>query len=195
MKIIITEEQFKKLINEDATSGLIVYHGTNTKINKFVDDFIGGDEAIDANGPGIYFSDTEVDSEHFGPIMYTVRLNSNKFLTDKSKKGITPVKAAQLIKMKSDWQMNAQDWDENPNVGINMFLKETFSNEENAKEILLTIWISYYRYNPLEFARNCVKLGIDGINVTNHWGGGGSSEHYIVYNPAIIEVLNVKNGD
>lgn len=195
MKLIITENQFNQLLNENIND-IIVYHGTNHKIDKFTDDFVGGEQAIDANGPGIYFSDTEFDSEHFGNIMYTVRLNSNKFITDKNKKGITPSIAIKLIKLNDNWEINAQDWHENPNVGLNIFLRELFKNNDNGKDILLEIYGDYYRYAPIKFVRNCTLLGIDGIKLTNLWGGGGSSEHYVVYNPNIIEIINIKtNGD
>ena len=184
------------IIKEDTNSnneyGLILYHGTNHKIKKFVNDFIGGSQAADANGPGIYFSDNKSDSEHYGKIIYKTRINSNKFITDKNKNGISPSKAIKLIKLSEDWEMNAQNWDENPNIGLNKFIKEAFTNNENSKEILLEIWVTFYRYKPINFAKNCTSIGIDGINVTNKWGGGGSSEHYIIYNPDIIEIIDVE---
>lgn len=193
MKIIITETQFNKLILSESTPNeLIVYHGTNHKITKFTDEFVGGEKAIDANGPGIYFSDNEFDSEHFGNIMYKVILHSNNFITDKNKKGLSRSKIVKLIKMVKDWEMYASDWDENPNIGLNIWINETISNNTNSKDILMDIWWDYYKNSSIQFIRNCVKIGIDGINVTNHWGGGGSSEHYIVYNPNIIEIIEEK---
>ena len=185
----------KEEIDNNNEHGLILYHGTNNKIGKFVNDFIGGQQAADANGPGIYFSDNKSDSEHYGKIVYKVRINSNKFITDKNKKGISPSKAIKLIKLSDDWEMNAQDWDENPNKGLNTFIKEAFLNNDNSKEILLEIWASFYRYEPINFAKNCTSIGINRINVTNNWGGGGSSEHYIIYNPEIIEMIDVEGLD
>lgn len=182
----IVKKVVKNILKENTA-----YHSTNHEISKFVDDFIGGKNAIDAKGPGIYFTDRN-DSTQYGGIVYTVNLNSNRFLTDKSTKGLTPALAIQLIKLNKDWQMNASDWDENPNIGLNMFIRETFKSNKTAADRLLNIWGDFYRYNPKEFARNCTQIGIDGINVTNEWGGGGSDEHYIVYNPAIIEILNIQ---
>lgn len=187
----IIKKVVRSILKESANQGITAYHSTNHEISKFVDDFIGGKNAIDAKGPGIYFTDRN-DSTLYGGIVYTVNLNSNRFLTDKSTKGLTPALAIQLIKLNKDWQMNASDWDENPNVGLNMFIRETFKRNKTAADRLLNIWGDFYRYNPKEFARNCVQIGIDGINVTNEWGGGGSDEHYIVYNPAIIEILNIQ---
>jgi hypothetical protein len=195
MKLIITENQFNKLIsiNENKFNDLILYHGSNHEISKFSDDFISGEKAVDANGPGIYFSDNKEDSEHYGNILYTVRLKQCNIITDKSKKELTPAKLVQLIKLNPDWQMYAQDWDENPNKGLSIFINDTFRDENNSKDMLLNVWYIFYRYQSVTFVRNCTKLGIDGINVTNNWGGGGSSEHYVIYNPNIIELIEKKS--
>jgi ADP-Ribosyltransferase in polyvalent proteins len=199
MKLVITEEQFNKLINinESKFNGVVLYHGSNHEISRFSDDFIGAEQAVDANGPGIYFSDNKEDSEHYGKILYTVRLKPCNIITDKSKKELTPAKLVQLIKLNPDWQIYAQDWDENPNKGLSIFISDTFSDEDNSKDMLLNVWSIFYRHQSVTFARNCTKLGIDGVNVTNNWGGGGSSEHYVIYNPNIIEVLDINktNGD
>lgn len=195
MKYFITENQFKQIIESNIDKNITAYHGTNHEIKQFVTDFISGADAKDANGPGIYFSNNRFDSEHYGEWIYTVNLNVKNFISDKNKRGITPQKALQLIKMVEDWRMNAQDWHENPDIGVNIFMKQLFDNNDNSVEILLEIFGDYYRYTPKLFVSNCVKLGIDGINVTNLWGGGGSSEHYIVYNPEIIKIINVERND
>lgn len=187
----IIKKVVRNVLKESANQGITAYHSTNHEISKFVDEFIGGRNAIDANGPGIYFTDRN-DSTQYGGIIYTVKLNSNRFLTDKSIKGFTPDLAMKLIKLLDDWQMNASDWDENPDVGLRLFIRETFNSNKTAADRLLNVWGDFYRYTPKLFARNCTKLGIDGINVTNEWGGGGSDEHYIVYNPAIIEIQNIQ---
>lgn len=194
MKIVITEKQLNKLINinESIPNELIVFHGTNHKINKFSDEFVSGDKSIDANGPGIYFTDDITDSEHFGKIIYKVVLHSNNFISDKNKKGLTRAKIVKLIKMAKDWEIYASDWNENPHMGLNFWLNETINYTENSKDILLNLYGDFYKNYPIDFVRNCTKLGIDGINITNKWGGGGSSEHYVVYNPNIIEIINTQ---
>ena len=55
-KILITENQFNSLIDEATIKPIIAYHGTNNKIDKFVTDFVGGQNAMDQEGPGIYFT-------------------------------------------------------------------------------------------------------------------------------------------
>ena len=201
MKIIITENQFKQLLKEDKIKenitentgeGLTLYHGSNHEITRFSDNFIGGEKSIDANGPGIYFSDLKEDSASFGYIIYTVNMDVSKFVTDKGKKTLPKSTAIKLVKMREDWEMTAMDWSENPNIGLRMFIESIYEINENSKDILLSICYDYYRQRPKDFVRNCVKLGINGINTTNIWGDGRKNEHYIVYNPSIVSVQTVE---
>ena len=40
-----------------------MYHGTNSDIQKFSDEFVGKEEATDQEGPGIYFTTLKEESE------------------------------------------------------------------------------------------------------------------------------------
>lgn len=83
MKIIITEEQLKKLINENATSGTItIYHRTNSNFNKFDEGFKVGKQ--DKFGSGLYGTYELEDLLH--PSMTTYGKNIIEFtvpVTDK----------------------------------------------------------------------------------------------------------------
>jgi len=93
-----------------------------------------------------------------------------------------------LIKMKSDWEMNAQDWAENPDIGAKKAVEDAYDYNDNEKDVFLQIWIDFYRYQPLEFVRNMVKLGYDGILIPKEKG----RTHIVVYNPAIIQLMDIK---
>lgn len=189
MKIIITEQQLNNLIDNN---GIIAYHASSHRFDIFKNDFVGGENANDAQGPGVYFTDNKEDASHYGKYLYTVKLTPKKILSDRNKKGVTPGLILKLIKMLPDWEMNVYDWDENLNKGLKLSLEDIFDND-NAKDIITQVYMDYYRSQPLLYVQNCVKLGIDGISHVNVWGDGVNySQHYIIYNPNIIEILNVE---
>ena len=75
----------KKLLNEslnEIVSGgeYIVYHGTNSDIQKFSDEFVGKEEATDQEGPGIYFTTLKEESEMYGKNLYSVKLTPRKLM-------------------------------------------------------------------------------------------------------------------
>ena len=64
-------------------------------------------------------------------------------------------------------------------------IKSTLQYNDNEKDCILQVWVDFYRYNPVEYVRNCVSLGIDGIIVNKDYE---DIKHIIVYNPSIINV-------
>lgn len=183
-KIYITETQLKNLMTEMAKpNSIVAYHGSNSEINSFVTDFVGGSEAIDHEGPGIYFTTDKEDAGSYGQYIYQVTLTPRKLLSDQNRKGITVNDAIKLIKMAQGWEDDAMNWDENPSKGLKISLQSIF-DEDNAKDIITQIYVEYYRSNPKEFVNNAAKLGFDGIIVTKDW----DASHIIVYNPSIIHI-------
>lgn len=167
---------------------IIVYHGSNYDIQQFSNEFVGGEQAVDHMGPGIYTSDNKMeDAARYGKYTYTLSLHPNKLLSDKTKRGITKQDVIKLIKMKPDWQLNAQDWNENVYRGL-MESVNTIMEQDSAKDIITQVYIDYYFHQPKLFVQNATKIGVDGIIHTNIWGGGGQSTHYIIYNPNIITI-------
>lgn len=163
-----------------------VFHGSPTQITKFMDDFVGGKDANDQEGPGIYFTTSEEEANRYGENVYSVTLTPRLLLDQipPNPRKLIPI-LTKLVKMAKDWKMYAQDYDENPNIGLNEFIKSTLQYNDNEKDCILQVWIEFYRYNPVEYVRNCVSLGIDGIIVDKDYEG---IKHMIVYNPSIINV-------
>lgn len=187
MKKIIKKQLRESLLPESIAGGEYhVFHGSPTKINRFADEFVGGKEAIDQEGPGIYFTTSEEEANRYGENVYSVTLTPN-ILFDQVP--VNKVKLRPFIKklamMAEDWEYTAQNWDENPVKGMQDFVEGCMRYNDNEKDCILQVWVDYYRYNPVEFVRNCVSLGIDGIIVDKDYEG---IKHIIVYNPSIINI-------
>lgn len=168
-------------------NGIAVYHGSNTQINNFVTDFVGGSEANDLEGPGIYFTNSESDAVYYGEHIHKAILKPRKLLT-KNPRGGTFNELIKLAKMAPEWEYTAQNWDENPHKGIVKAINDFIKYNDNQKDRFLQVWIDFYKYEPVQYVQNCVKLGYDGIVVNkDHISDGIEVKHYIIYNPAIIE--------
>jgi hypothetical protein len=182
----------KKLLRESllpesiAGGEYYVFHGSPTKISKFMDDFVGGKEANDQEGPGIYFTTSVEEANRYGENVYNVVLKPNMLFDQipPNARKLTPI-ISKLVKMSEDWEMKAQDYDEDPIIGLNEFIKSTLKYNDNEKDCILQVWIDFYRYNPVDYVRNCVSLGIDGIIVNKDYE---DVKHIIVYNPSIINI-------
>jgi hypothetical protein len=189
IKNLLRENLFKEV--KLSNLSLIAYHGSPTEFTNFSDEFVGGKEATDQNGPGIYFTSSEEEaSGYIGEKgkLYKVELNPRIMYDDKPNKfTITPTIVKKLVLMANEWEDNAVNYDYPANKGLNSFISSAFEYNDNDKDVLLQVWIDFYRYDGVNFVRNCVKLGIDGIMVTDEYR---DTTHYIIYNPSIIKIIN-----
>ena len=176
-------------INE-ASQPITVYHGSNTKITNFVDDFVGGEQAQDLEGPGIYFTTIAENAEYFGTYVHEVTITPRKLLTERPNGG-TFSELIKLARMAPDWEYTAQNWAENEEIGLNKAIKEFISYNHNQKDRFLQVWIDFYKNDPIDYVRNCVKLGYDGIVVDRDVIDGKPLKHYIIYNPSVIQIKKV----
>lgn len=169
-------------------NGITVYHGSNTKITNFVTDFVGGNNATDQEGPGIYFTTSLDNANRYGEYVHKVILKPRKLLSEKPRGG-TSAELLKLAKMAPDWEDTAMNWSENPQVGIVKAVNDAIQYNDNEKDRFLQIWIDFYRNHPVEYVKNCVKLGYDGIVVDRQsLFENDPIKHYIIYNPSIIEI-------
>lgn len=176
--------------------GFLVYHGSPTKIEKFMDDFVGSEKANDREGPGIYMTNYFDDANHYGEYVYTLRISPRKLLDETPKEKIKfNVRSTlyKLLKMAEDWKGKAQNYAENPETGLKVAIDGMIDYNDNEKDIFLQAWIEFYRYNPVQFVRNMVKLGIDGLIVDRPDFEWDNTKHFIIYNPNIIEVVEIKD--
>jgi hypothetical protein len=135
---------------------ITVFHGSDHEISKFVDDLVGGSGANDQEGPGIYFTTSDINASHYGVNVYKAIIKPRKLLTTNARGGNIP-ELMKLAKMAPNWQETAMNWHENAAKGI------------------------------IDYVRNCVKLGYDGIMVDKQSIFEDQPIiHYIIYNPSII---------
>jgi ADP-Ribosyltransferase in polyvalent proteins len=180
---------YNELLTEAIKGGkILAYHGTNHEITSFVDDFVGGEEAKDQEGPGLYFTTSEDDANGYGTFMYKVMLTPRKLLTTSPINRGYLSTIIKLCKMSSNWKETAQNWDENPNRGIIEAANSFIDYNDNEKDLFLQVWIDFYRYKPVEYVRNMVKLGIDGI-IIDAYGVNKNTKHIIMYNTSLIKKL------
>jgi hypothetical protein len=191
IKNLLRENLFQE--DKHKNLSLIAFHGSLTDFKNFSDEFVGGKDATDQNGPGIYFTSSENEAYSYAGEkgkLYKVELNPRIIYDDKPNKfTITPAIVKKLVLMADEWEDNAANYDYPASKGLNSFITSTFNYNDNDKDVLLQVWINFYRYEGVKFVRNCVALGIDGIMVTDEIRG---TTHYIIYNPNIVKLLEVK---
>jgi hypothetical protein len=101
-----------------------------------------------------------------------------------------------MIKMSENWREKAQNYDYNPDIGARAAVNGAVEYNETEKDAFLQIWIDFYRYETVDFVRNMVKLGYDGLVVDGYGGySDDDKKHIIVYNPNIIEILETSQNN
>lgn len=179
------------LYEEDENGdGILVYHGSDSDFDTFLTDFIGSAEAVDQEGPGVYFTTSKEDALQYGKYLYTAKLRPNRILTNNPKDTVSRKDMEKLITMAEDWQMSANDWNENIKIGLKLSL-DAIMSEDTPKDVITQVWYEYYRYKSLKFVKNAVSLGYDGISVKQPW----NATHYIIYNSQIVEIIDKITAD
>ena len=184
----------ESLIGEEAVKNLSieVYHGSPHEITSFSDEFVGGKEATDQQGPGIYFTTSYEEALAYAGnkgegFVYKVKINPRLLYGEDTGKRTIPVgKLKKLVMMANNWKDNAQNFAQHPIMGVREFLSSAYDYNDSDKDTLLQVWIDFYRYEGREFVRNCVKVGIDGVIVNRYENDG---KNIIIYNPSIIQLL------
>lgn len=191
MKKTIKQMLRESLMGEEQIKGLEIeaYHGSPKEFQSFNDEFVGGENATDQEGPGIYFTTNYEEALMYanGGYVYKVLLKpSLMFGQDEGKRTIKASLLSKLVRMANDWKSNAQNFDYNPSVGLRIFVEGAFEYNDSDKDTLLQVWIEFYKYDSVNYVRNCVKAGVDGIMV-NRYNKEGN--HVIIYNPSVINLI------
>jgi len=162
--------------------GFLAYHGSPTEFSNFSDEFVGTEEATDQEGPGVYFTTDYDDAAGYGGYLYTVKLRG-RFLSDKaSNEDVDRVDIEKMIRMGNEWEMNAQNWGEDYEAAIPNIIEDFIQYNTNQKDVFLQIWYDFYRYEPVLYVRNMVKLGYDGLVIDRTKEDGKMRTHIIIYN-------------
>lgn len=171
------------------------YHGAKHKDKDFVEAMkhVGAAEANDEEGPGIYLTSMEDDARKYGAYVYKIKLNpTGRIITEKDKLSSKDVNIAKNIIKKycDDWEMTAQNFDENPNVGLSQFLHGVQLDATDTKDFYQSVWYDFFRHQGPEFVKGMSANGIDAV-ITGAYHKHGNGLHAIVYNPVIIEVIKL----
>ncbi len=172
------------------------FHGSTHKIAKFTDEFVGGKEANDQEGPGIYFTSSWKNARSYGGYIYTVKLNPRKVVSTEDGKKASVKELTWLIKQAPNWQETAQNWNENPILGLKQVVSDTLEYNDNPHQQFQQVWVDFYRYHPADYVRNMVKLGYDLIYIPNRnsmISGEENIIHAVVLNPDIIEFVEMED--
>jgi len=183
-------------LKEGENRKIVAYHGSKDKIMTFSDEFVGGKEATDQEGPGIYFT-TNIDEtiKYASPngYVYKVELYPNKILSEEfgdnhgSFEYLTP-SVTKLIKMAPNWKGIAMGYDEDINYGLKELVYRFIGTGQSEKEVFVNLYHEVFKENPQLFVRGMVKLGYDALYLKSSDGGA----HIVVYNPKIIKVIEQK---
>lgn len=184
-----------KLWLENEEKDIIVYHGSPTKISKFTTEFLG--EGHDQEGPGIYFTTSESDAGSYGSYIHKAKLKPRKFVPNRGKinrkqieklilraAGAENLMDLQKMDMDKFYDSALSNFDENPLRAFQDAVDNVIKYSVSPHDAFQNVWITHYRYNPQAYLKNMVDLGYDGVKIQKE-----GLDHYIIFNPEIIEIL------
>lgn len=164
------------------------FHGTPNKINNFSDEFVGGAEANDQEGPGIYFTTIYEEAVKYANngFVYEVILKPKKLVSNETSSNLDYLTKTivKLIQMAPNWKNVAKSFDE----GLDDMIAKYIYSSQSEKEAFVTLYNDIYKNNPIAYVRNMVKLGYDGVYLPTKDGGA----HIVIYNPSLINVVGGK---
>lgn len=179
----------ESVINETTVASFDAYHGSDHLINNFEDSFLAGDDVTQHHGAGIYFTTNLENAEMFGDNVYKVKIDG-RFIDKKTP--ASKVSLQQLIKLMKmsdeEWEMEAQNYDEDPNRGILISAQSAIKYSKNQYDVFMRVQVGWYPYDPLVFVRNMTKIGYDGMIVDAPRDFVGD-KHIIVFNPESVKII------
>lgn len=186
------KELFENILSESITKTFIAYHGTDHDISRFSDSFVDGERVTQHHGPGIYFATSLANARMFGKNVYKVELSGKFIDTNTSVRNVNPKEVIKLMKMsgndENEWEMEAQNYDENPNVGIQKALHYALQVAGDEASVFFNVLNGWYQHTPLHYVRNMTKLGYNGlvVDAPRDWVG---EKHIIMFNPNGIKLI------
>jgi hypothetical protein len=183
---------FESVINEATDHSFVAYHGTDHDIKLFSDSFVDGEGNTQHHGPGIYFATSYKNARMFGKNVYKVEINGKFIDTDTSVRNVDVKEVITLMKMsgedEDEWEMEAQNYDENPQVGIQKAAKYALQVAGDEASVFFNVLNGWYQHTPLRYIKSMTKLGYDGlvVDAPRDWVG---EKHIIVFNPNAIKFI------
>lgn len=185
---IVREVLRESVLSEIIESSFEAYHGSLNEIDRFSDSFVGGENASDAQGAGIYFATNPEDASYYGDNIYKVNIKGRFLDRNAPVDNVDPEEIVKLIKMKDEWELSAQDYSPDPEQGAYEAAQMAIEYNDDEAEVFQQIEADFYRYDSVDYVRNMTKLGYDGIIVDAPSDVPGD-KHIIVFNPNAIELI------
>jgi len=181
------------------------YHGTMTLNIEW--NISGAGQGFSQEGPGIYFTNDIEDAMSYAVLkpgkgtstIFTVDLNLNKVVKISGKipqkeikqlllwsMGINSEKDILKIEIEEFYESSISNWGEKPYPAFIKAFNDIINYSKNPNDAFQQVWIDHYRYKPIDYLQNMVKLGYDGIIIPRTNG----VVHYIIFNPSVIKTIS-----
>jgi hypothetical protein len=176
----------------------IFYHGSNSDIIKFSDEFSGKIGAADAEGPGIYFTNSKENAAMWGKLTYTVKLNPRKIITNQKPSYKADRKdLKKFLDMISD-EDYVNNWSPDIETDKLMAINEAIKYNNTEDEVWHSLRREQYNGAPQSFMRAMSKLGYDANLLYEKefkFDDTDKVYHCIVYNPKIVDIIKVERNN
>ncbi len=166
----------------------IWYHGRTVQSTEF--DFKYTGIGNDQDGAGFYFSDNAKTAQGYAGntgVLISAYLNYKKLVPLTGR--INQKEIEFMIKNAPNYLDTLQNWGENPNQAMREAVSG-FMNNDSPEDAFQYVEADFYRGYSSVYLSNMIKLKYDG-----HFSRSvqGDYNHFIVFNPAIIEIINTEN--
>ena len=181
------------------------YHGTMTSNIEW--NILGAGQGFSQEGPGIYFTNDIDDAMSYAVLkpgegtstIFIVDLNLNKVVKMNGKipqkeikqlllwsMGINSEKDILKMEIEKFYESSMSNWGEKPYSAFIKAFNDIINYSKNPNDAFQQVWIDHYRYKPIDYLQNMIKLGYDGIIIPRTNG----VIHYIVFNPSVINTVS-----
>jgi len=171
------------------------YHGSNSKIEKFLNDFHGKVGAIDAEGPGTYFTNSKENAAMWGKLTYTVSLNPRKVITNTKPANKANRKDLKAFLDMIDDEDYANNWSQSIETDKLTAINEAIKSSDTEYEVWHSLRNEQYNGNPLGFMKAMSKLGYDAQLLYKEgfeFSDVSKVYHCVVYNKDIVKIIKVE---
>lgn len=167
-----------------------MYHGSDTRIQKFSLDYTDKDfytSNSDAYGPGIYVSESKDVAIMYGKYLYTLQVGKGTFWGNtKAHRGEWESVGKKIIKKADDWEMEAQNWDMNPVIGLNKCVAANAKYSNSDADFILSMWLEFFKHTNKLFCESANKLGVNGMYFKDQ-------KITTIFDPSLITIIGVEN--
>lgn len=176
----------------------IFYHGSDSKIEKFLNDFPEKLGAINAEGPGTYFTNSKENAAMWGKLTYTVTLKPRKVITNTKQASKANRRDLKKFLDMIDDEDYANNWSPDIETDKLMAINEAIKSSNTEDEVWHSLRSEQYNGNPQGFMSAISKLGYDALLLYKEgfeFSDVDKVYHCIVYNKDIIDIVKVERND